>query len=977
MNNVCRECRDDVHCGTQSCPADGCGPSVYWRDYPATCNVDCTTSYTCASSCSCTPVETCRESCGADCDADADCSPTPCKDICSTTENVLFDRVDRPNVCESDCTCSDRICLAGSQIDCGDETCNDVCENSNNRFKDFVVESCEIDCISQAGDDVCDTGCCVDPGWADCGSNTRTCTQDANCACVDGGTKPECEVAGDKSCDNGCTASGCNSACTPDACDRSLVTSTDADGDGYFTSATHSCDICDNVPEIHSATDLAYEPGGEVTFDDGIDNDCDGFIDCRDSDSNQEETCACIIGDEACRAIYCNDGVDNDGDGAADLLDVDCDGMETTGCSTPTDPNCCADGVDNDADGDIDCVDVDCQITNYDSQIQVWQLTNINTVCSADNQTAYGAGGLHLCQEACSGQAVNCRCIEGNCGATCDADEDCPDFGFTTGCYNAAGGDCEYITDTECTYIEYNDDVDNDCPYGTCACENYLAPNVPGDCSNPDIDNDGIDEIICEIADADGDGWTDSCDPFEIDPPMQSMKYLEISPVEKVLVDNQVTFESKIIQPSCDFWTIDEIWKSNAGIREGCAGVPISMQVQNFGILTGLNVIDFSYKWSHDDAACAITNGLFGHLDYVGCGNPRDYTNAGERAQDSDGISDFSDLTPQFNIEDVYMTGMTVTEMLGGVGVGRFELDATTSATLSGKTTYSTCMIATDFEQITVLKESPGTSAGDSYDTDCGTATDWRSSFGTPSQIQPWDHLMLFYAESATTYYLEIGQMNDFISDLYIDGQLVDRDDAEFCEISSSVGGSSGDNDCYCEHFTDGCSALTDDSDYRTSVINLGSLDPGYHSLKFKIIDVCEKGYASGITVKSTIDYAASPKYSCSDTGNLLCTIDIMGKNEFCSRPQRVGCVSYIDNVDADADTEFENVLHDVYTFDFDDCPLYCRCELAGQDMSDQYYLNTLTGMCESLCCETYPCPGCCWDGIPPMPICNKEMYQE
>jgi len=88
---------------------------------------------------------------------------------------------------------------------------------------------------------------------------------------------------------------------------------------------------------INSAT-----PPAE-TCTDGIDNDCDGDIDCADSDCTGNASCV----------EDCTDGIDNDADGDTDCADSSCDGHAS--CVED-----CGDGVDNDADGDTDCADSSC-----------------------------------------------------------------------------------------------------------------------------------------------------------------------------------------------------------------------------------------------------------------------------------------------------------------------------------------------------------------------------------------------------------------------------------------------------------------------------------------------------------------------------------------------------------------------------------------------------------------------------------------
>lgn len=100
-------------------------------------------------------------------------------------------------------------------------------------------------------------------------------------------------------------------------------------GDGFCIAPEDQCNC---------AADCGAPPLAETDCFDGIDNDCDTFIDCADTD--------CQGGME----VDCFDGVDNDCDGNADCADADClGGVEV-----------CTGGNDEDCDGDVDCCDSDC-----------------------------------------------------------------------------------------------------------------------------------------------------------------------------------------------------------------------------------------------------------------------------------------------------------------------------------------------------------------------------------------------------------------------------------------------------------------------------------------------------------------------------------------------------------------------------------------------------------------------------------------
>jgi hypothetical protein len=116
----------------------------------------------------------------------------------------------------------------------------------------------------------------------------------------------------------------------------------DEDGDGYEDAACGGDDCDDTTSSIN--------PGATEICGDGIDNDCDSYVDTNDSD--------CVESPPICP--------DNDGDG---YEDVACGGDDCNDDNPEINPGAtenCVDGVDNDCDGYIDsgpsCVNIPGEI---------------------------------------------------------------------------------------------------------------------------------------------------------------------------------------------------------------------------------------------------------------------------------------------------------------------------------------------------------------------------------------------------------------------------------------------------------------------------------------------------------------------------------------------------------------------------------------------------------------------------------------
>lgn len=150
---------------------------------------------------------------------------------------------------------------------------------------------------------------------------------------VNPGAAESCTNGTDDDCD------GLVDAADPDAV--GCPTCTDADTDGYYLES--GCGTAVDCNDL----DIAVNPGAIEDCFNGIDDDCDGYVDGNDTDCG---ACVPTAGNE--KGPRCKDGLDNDCDGAADSLDPDCGGGDTGG-----DKEVCDDGIDNDGDGKVDCAD--------------------------------------------------------------------------------------------------------------------------------------------------------------------------------------------------------------------------------------------------------------------------------------------------------------------------------------------------------------------------------------------------------------------------------------------------------------------------------------------------------------------------------------------------------------------------------------------------------------------------------------------
>ena len=230
-------------------------------------------------------------------------------------------------------------------------------------------------------------------------SNGRDDDCDGMTDCRDLGCATYCVDAGN----DACTPRGAentNAACSngvDDDCDGFIdcgASGTSPDFDCTLNTAVTVCPRDGGAPVDRPPVDGCTPRGAENTnaaCSNGVDDDCDGYIDCgasgtlpdfdctlntavtvcpRDGGAPTDVMCTPTVLNEATTAT-CSDGLDNDCDGYRDCMDRSCSCVGScaafrAGCTcggAESTNGVCTDGVDNDCDGFTDCADFDCSMT--------------------------------------------------------------------------------------------------------------------------------------------------------------------------------------------------------------------------------------------------------------------------------------------------------------------------------------------------------------------------------------------------------------------------------------------------------------------------------------------------------------------------------------------------------------------------------------------------------------------------------------
>jgi len=171
----------------------------------------------------------------------------------------------------------------------------------------------------------------------------------------------------------------------------------DKDGDGY------------EIPDDCDDNDDLVNPDAVEVCDDGIDNECDGLVDCYDTDD-------CLSGCAACTDVDV-DGYYNE-DGGCSGSD-DCD--DSNEFINPGATEICDDGIDNDCNGLIDSDDTYCKDNDVDGY------TPSENDCN-DNDASINPGVAEVCDDE----------IDNNCNGKIDsADPKCSSDSDSSSCFIA------------------------------------------------------------------------------------------------------------------------------------------------------------------------------------------------------------------------------------------------------------------------------------------------------------------------------------------------------------------------------------------------------------------------------------------------------------------------------------------------------------------------------------------------------------
>jgi hypothetical protein len=254
----------------------------------------------------------------------------------------------------------------------------------------------------------------------------------------------------------------------------------------------------------------------ELTCEGGRDEDCDGKVDCADSDCRQATVC-CPAPTPESGDVACTDKVDNDCDGLLDCAEQGCKGVYECSC-TRTGPEdmtrlaSCADQNDNDCDRLIDCAENDCAFSSAccaktagQELVETSCTDGINNDCDTEGADCADPD-CRMSSDAGATGDESALCTDG-LDNDCDGRKDCDDRDCRNQLVCCVATPGQERVETAC-----GDGANNDCDSEGGDCFDSDCALDPS-CCRPITGGESTLKLCANGRDDDCDGLVDCADP--------------------------------------------------------------------------------------------------------------------------------------------------------------------------------------------------------------------------------------------------------------------------------------------------------------------------------------------------------------------------------------------------------------------------------------------------------------------------------